>query len=367
MIEASRFSAQGVESAMAASARAECSCHPSRRGFLKGLASTAMAAPAMVGAAGAQASPRRIDVHHHLLPPRFAAAARERNMLPSNLGVLNESMSLEDMDKNGVQASITSVPSPGVWYGDVELARTLARDANEFGARMASDHKGRFGVFATLPLPDIEGSLKETAYALDVLKADGVHMWTSYGSKWLGHSDFTPLLEELNRRKAVVYTHPTTAPCCGNLVPEAPQAMIEYGTDTTRTIASLVLSGATNRFPDIRWIFSHAGGTMPFLVERFIFQAGVQSRTPEGAKKIPNGVLPELQRLHFDTAQSANPYALSSLMKLAPVTQLLFGTDFPYRNTAEHVKGLADCGLFSESDLAAIGRGNAARLLPRFA
>ena len=362
MVRSGPFIAQGVESSIVG-----CSCSSSRRGFLKGLTAAALGAPSLIGASQAQTAPRRIDVHHHLLPPRFAAAARERNLLPSNLGVLDKNKSLEDMDKNGVETSITSIPSPGVWYGDVELARSLARDCNEFGARMAADHKGRFGVFATLPLPDVEGSLKEAAYALDVLKADGLHMWTSYGSKWLGHADFTPLLEELNRRKAVVYTHPTAAPCCGNLLPEAPQAMIEYGTDTTRTIASLVLSGATNRFPDIRWIFSHAGGTMPFLVERFIFQAGVQSRTPEGAKKIPNGVLPELQRLHFDTAQSANPYALSSLMKLAPVTQLLFGTDFPYRNSAEHVKGLADCGLFSESDLAAIGRGNAARLLPRFA
>ncbi len=362
MVRSGPFIAQGARSAMVG-----CACGLPRRGFLKGLAAAAMGAPALIGPAAAQTAPRRIDVHHHLLPPRFAAAARERNLLPSNLGVLDKTKSLEDMDRGGVQTSITSIPSPGVWYGDVELARALARDCNEFGARMAADHKGRFGVFATLPLPDIEASLKETAYALDVLQADGVHMWTNYDSRWLGHPQFTPLLEELNRRKAVVYTHPTSSPCCGNLLPEAPQAMIEYGTDTTRTIASLVLSGATHRFPDIRWIFSHAGGTMPFLVERFIFQAGVQSRTPEGAAKIPNGVLPELARLHFDTAQSANPYALSSLMKLAPVTQLLFGTDFPYRNAAEHVKGLAECGLFSEADLTAIGRGNAARLLPRFA
>ena len=363
MVRSGPFIAQGARSAMVG-----CACGLPRRGFLKGLAAAAaMGAPALIGPVAAQTAPRRIDVHHHLLPPRFAAAARERNLLPSNLGVLDKTKSLEDMERGGVQTSITSIPSPGVWYGDVELARALARDCNEFGARMAADHKGRFGVFATLPLPDIEGSLKETAYALDVLQADGVHMWTNYDSTWLGHPQFTPLLEELNRRKAVVYTHPTSSPCCGNLLPEAPQAMIEYGTDTTRTIASLVLSGATHRFPDIRWIFSHAGGTMPFLVERFIFQAGVQSRTPEGAAKIPNGVLPELARLHFDTAQSANPYALSSLMKLAPVTQLLFGTDFPYRNAAEHVNGLAECGLFSEADLTAIGRGNAARLLPRFA
>ena len=347
--------------------RDDCACCLPRRGFLKSLAAAAIVPTFGAAAAVAQPAPRRIDVHHHLLPTRFAAEARNRNLLLPALNSLDAAHSLEDMDRSGVETAITSIPSPGVWYGDVELARTLARDCNEFGARMAGDHKGRFGMFATLPLPDIEGALQEAAYALDVLHADGIHMWTSYGDKYLGNPLFTPLLEELNRRKAVVYTHPTTAPCCGALVPEAPAAMIEYGTDTTRTIASLVLSGATSRFPDIRWIFSHAGGTMPFLVERFEFQAGVQSRSPEGAKKIPNGVLHELKRLHFDTAQSSNPYALSALTRLVSVSQIMFGTDYPYRTTAEHVKGLAECGLFNAADLAAIGRGNAARLLPRFA
>jgi predicted TIM-barrel fold metal-dependent hydrolase len=344
-----------------------CTCHLPRRGFLKGLAAASLAsAPYFAAEALAQGAGRRIDVHHHILPPRFAETAKANNLLPPVVASLTTQRSIEEMDRSGVATSILSIPSPGVWYGDVELARKLARDCNEVAARAAADHKGRFGSFATLPLPDVEGSIKEAAYALDTLQADGVHMWTSYGDKWLGHPSFTPLLEELNRRKAVVYTHPTTAACCGALVPEAPVAMIEYGTDTTRTIASLVFSGATNRFPDIRWIFSHAGGTMPFLVERFLFQADVQSRNPEGAKKIPNGVLAELKRLHFDTAQSSNPYALSSLTRLVSMSQILFGTDFPYRTTAEHVKGLADCGLFTATDLDAIGRGNAARLLPRY-
>ena len=347
-----------------------CGCCLPRRGFLKrmagaGAAAVGLGTPTLSRARNAP--PRRIDVHHHFLPPLFAETARARGMLIPVLNNLSARSSLEDMDANGVETAITSIPSPGVWYGDVDLARKLARDCNEFGARMADDHKSRFGFFATLPLPDVEGSLAEIAYALDVLKADGAHMWTSYGDKWLGNPSFTPVLEELNRRKAVVYTHPTTASCCNNLVPEAPAAMIEYGTDTTRTIASLVLSGATNTFPDIKWIFSHAGGTMPFLIERFLFQAAVQSRTPDGARKIPNGVLHELKRLRFETAQSANVFALSSLTRLVPASQIMFGTDFPYRRTIEQVKGLADCGLFSEADLESVERANAAGLFPRFA
>jgi 6-methylsalicylate decarboxylase len=341
-----------------------------RRGFLRDLAATAVLAcglPAVTALAGSAGSPRRIDVHHHFLPPLFEQSARERNLLNPALNGLSVGRSLDEMDRNGVASAVLSIPSPGAWYGNVELAQRIARDSNDRAAKLVSDHKGRFGMFATLTLPDLDSSLAEVAYAFDQLNADGIHMWTNYGDFWLGDSRLSPLLEELNRRKAVVYTHPTTPNCCGHLLPEAPVPMIEYGTDTTRSIASLVFSGATNRYPDIRWIFSHAGGTMPFLLERFIFQASVQSKTPEGAQKIPNGVLHELRRLFFDTAQSANPYALGSLTRLVPNTQICFGTDFPYRAIADNVRGLAECGLFRLRDLQRIERSNAARLLPRLA
>jgi len=344
-----------------------------RREFLRGLTGTAMvlasglpAVTALAGA-GAVSSPRRIDVHHHFVPPLFEQAARERNLLNPALNGLSVGRSMDEMDRNGVASAVLSIPSPGTWYGNVELAQRIARNANDVAARLVSDHKGRFGMFATLTLPDLDSSLAEMAYAFDQLNADGIHMWTNYGDFWLGDARLSPLLEELNRRKAVVYTHPTTPNCCGHLLPEAPVPMIEYGTDTTRSIASLVLSGATSRYPDIRWIFSHAGGTMPFLLERFLFQAGVQSKTPEGAQKIPNGVLYELRRLYFDTAQSANPYAMGPLTRLVSTTQICFGSDFPYRAMADNVSGLAECGLFSPRDLEQIERINASRLLPRLA
>jgi len=342
-----------------------------RREFLRGLTGTAVVLasglPAVTALADAVSSPWRIDVHHHFVPPLFEQAARERNLLNPALNGLSVGRSIDEMDRNGVASAVLSIPSPGTWYGNVELAQRIARDANDFAARLVSDHKGRFGMFATLTLPDLDSSLAEMAYAFDQLNADGIHMWTNYGDFWIGDARLSPLLEELNRRKAVVYTHPTTPDCCGHLLPEAPVPMIEYGTDTTRSIASLVLSGATSRYPDIRWIFSHAGGTMPFLLERFLFQAGVQSKTPEGARKIPNGVLYELRRLYFDTAQSSNPYAMGPLTRLVSNTQICFGTDFPYRAIADNVSGLAECGLFSPSDLEQIERGNASRLLPRLA
>src|SRR3984893_1214965 len=340
-----------------------------RREFLRGLSAVVLTAglPGATALARAKSSTRRIDVHHHFVPPLFEQTARERGLLNPALSGFSVGRSRDEMDRNGVASAVLSIPSPGAWYGNVELAQRIARDANDCAARLVSDHKGRCGMFATLTLPDLDGSLAEVAYAFDQLNADGIHMWTNYGDFWLGDPRLSPLLEELNRRKAVDYTHPTTPNCCGHLLPEAPVPMIEFGTDTTRTIASLVLSGATHRYPDIRWIFSHAGGTMPFLVERFLFQADVQSKTPEGAAKIPNGVLYELRRLHFDTAQSANPYAMAPLIRLVPTTQICFGTDFPYRATADNVRGLAECGLFGPSDLERVERTNALRLLPRLA
>jgi 6-methylsalicylate decarboxylase len=342
-----------------------------RREFLRGLTATAAvlasSLPAVAALAGAISSRRRIDVHHHFVPPLFEQSAREHNVLNPVLNGMSIARSIDEMDRNGVASAVLSIPSPGAWYGNVELAQRIARDANDFAAKLVSDHKGRFGMFATLSLPDLDGALAEVAYACDQLKADGIHMWTNYGDFWLGDPRLSPLLEELNRRKAVVYVHPTTPNCCGHLVPEAPVPMIEYATDTTRSIASLVLSGTASRYPDIRWIFCHAGGTMPFLVERFLFQADVQSKTPEGAKKIPNGVLYELRRLYFDTAQSANPYAMGPLTRLVSTTQICFGTDFPYRAMADNVRGLAECGLFSPRDLEQVERTNASRLLPLLA
>jgi predicted TIM-barrel fold metal-dependent hydrolase len=342
-----------------------------RRELLRRLTATAVAVASGLRAGTPLArpvnAPRRIDIHHHFAPPLFAQSARERNLLQPMLGGLSGGRSLEEMDRNGVASAVLSIPSPGAWYGNVDLAQRIARDANDCAAKLVSDHKGRFGMFATLTLPDVDSSLAEIAYAFDQLQADGIHMWTNYGDFWLGDPRLSPVLEELNRRRAVVFAHPTTPNCCGHLLPEAPVPMIEYGADTTRAIASLVFSGAANRYPEIRWIFCHAGGTMPFLLERFLFQADIQAKTPEGAQKIPNGVVYELKRLYFDTAQSANPFAMGPLRRLVGDAQICFGTDFPYRPIADNVSGLAGCGLFSSRDLDQIERTNTARLLPRLA
>jgi predicted TIM-barrel fold metal-dependent hydrolase len=305
-----------------------------------------------------------VDTHHHMCASVYVDYIKAKTGIPTYVERIlrngSAEKSLEDMDRAGVARSIMSLTTPGVWFGDVAEGRKLAREVNEHFAKTVADHPTRYGMFAVLPLPDIEGSLRELEYAFDTLKADGIGLFTSYRDRYLGDAAFAPVFEELNRRKAIVYTHPRRPDCCVNLLPEVSEAVIEYGTDTTRTIASLVFSGTAARCPDIKFLFSHAGGTMPFLIGRFVGLA----RSPEFAQRLPHGVLHELQRFYYDLAQASNPGATSSLMKLVKITQVLFGTDFPYNTAAAHIEGLAECG-FTPAELRAIYYDNAARLLPR--
>jgi predicted TIM-barrel fold metal-dependent hydrolase len=183
---------------------------------------------------------------------------------------------------------------------------------------------------------------------------------TSYQDKYLGDPAFAPVLEELNRRKAVVYTHPLTPDCCRNTVKGLPPGVIEYATDTTRTIASLVFSGTAARYPDIRWIFSHGGGTMPFLLSRFTRE---EATMKERERRLPKGVLHELKKFYYDTAQANHSGALAALVKVIPVSQVLYGSDFPFRDGQEVNDGLTQFR-FKSKDLRAIDRDNALKLIP---
>jgi predicted TIM-barrel fold metal-dependent hydrolase len=310
-----------------------------------------------------------IDIHHHFVPQAYKDALVETGDAcppPGFQAPLRDwtvARSLDAMDAAGIATSLVSITTPGIHFGDDAKARALARACNEAGAGLAASHLRRFGLFAALPLPDIDASLAEIAYALDQLKADGIGLYTNYRARWLGHADFSPILAELNRRKTLVFVHPIGAPCCAGLQPEFNDAVIEYGADTTRTIGSLIFSGAAVRFPDIRWIFCHAGGTMPYLIERFLNEA----KRLNSGKHVPNGVMHELTRFHYDIAQTANPAPIACLRKIIPPSQILFGTDYPYGIGCEaHVAALGQCG-FSDAEIRAIERENALRLLPRFA
>jgi 6-methylsalicylate decarboxylase len=332
-----------------------------RRSFLAGGAAIGVGALTALQSspAPAEAAPaRRIDVHHHFLPPfhREVIQVNRGSALPN----WTVEGSLQDMEKAGVARAMLSVMQPGVWFGDVEQGRGLARRCNDFAAQLVKDHLGKFGMFATVPLPDTEGSLKEIEYGLDALKAGGVALLTSYDGKYLGDPAFLPVFEELNRRKAVVYVHPTTPDCCRALVKGIPIGTIEFATDTTRTITSLIFGEAGTAFkcPDIRFIWSHSGGTLPFLTGRLIRLA----RDRKDAR-MPEGPIAILKRYNYEIAQGNTAGQLAALMKLVPVSQVMFGTDYPFVAGIEAVEGLSNYG-FSEADLDAIERDNALKLMP---
>lgn len=266
------------------------------------------------------------------------------------------------MDRAGVAVSVVSVTNPGLWFGDSGVTARLTRACNDYGARLVADHPTRFGLFAALPMPDVDATLAEIAYAYDVLKSDGVHLFTSYGDIWLGNTRFWPVMEELDRRRAVVHVHPTAANCCKNLVPDVAPGIVEYGTDTTRAILGLLFSGTAARLPNIQYIWSHAGGTAPFLAGRIERSANALK---EREQRLPKGAIAEMQRFHYDVAGAVNAGALASLLKLVTARQVLFGTDFPPAGPSlDVVKSLAKLG-FSPAELRAIDRDNALHLLPR--
>ena len=302
----------------------------------------------------------RIDVHHHFVPPAYREEMNKKRPMQPCMQTWTIQNSLDDMDRAGTQIALVSITTPGLYFGHVEEARRLSRVCNDYAMEMIRDHPGRFGLFAAIPWPDVEGSLKEVEYALDAVKADGICMFTSYGDKWLGHADFKPLFEELNRRKAIVYVHPHAAACCLNLIPEVNESVIEYGTDTSRAIGSLVFTGAAARYPHIQWIWSHAGGTMPFLIERFVNLAKI----PSYKAALPHGLMHELKRFYYDTAQASNGTALGALKSVVGWGQIVFGTDYPYRLSIEHVDGVAGAG-FTPEEMLGIDNRNALRLLPR--
>ena len=346
--------------------------HSSRRQFLGALATVGATSLAPPGVLRSQVSAGRlIDVHQHFVSPSFHTFLSAKNTPATPIpGIAawrdySPARAVAELDRVGIETAMLSITAPGVWFGDAAEARRLAREMNEFAAaRMVGDHRGRFGLFAVLPLPDVDGALAEIEYALDTLAADGFGLLTSYGNAWLGDPAFAPVLDELNRRQAVVYVHPTDAACCQGLLPRVPNQMLEYPMDTTRTIASLVVSETATRCPDVRFVFSHAGGTLVGVAGRLLgaeMTAENLANRPE-----PNSRLHHLRRFYYDTAGSANPVNMQALKTLVGVSQIVFGTDAPFFDGAPQVRGLDSAG-FSAAELARVERANALGLLPRLA
>jgi predicted TIM-barrel fold metal-dependent hydrolase len=351
-------------------------CRNARRQFLKTLGVAAAGAvlparllgnfPAQMGG-GATEKPFRIDVHFHVISPaylkrtsRFSDPSRGNARSDSGLTKWTPALAVEVMDQGGIATGMLSISVGGVTLGNDDATRTLVREDNEFAAKMVRDYPGRFGQLAALPLPDQDASLKEIEYAFDTLKADGIALVTDYGDKWLGDPMFAPAFEELNRRKAVVFVHPTAPTCCAELVPKIPESWVEYDFDTSRTFNSMLVNGVFSKYPYIRFIFTHSGGTLPALSGR------LQGMFPPSVAgdRAPNGVYGEISKLYFDLSNGTYPAALDALSDVVPVSQMLFGSDYPFVKVATTADGLEKHAKFSTSDLEAINRGNALRLFP---
>ncbi len=311
----------------------------------------------------------RIDVHHHLIPPAFVAAMAAHGLTEvasTPLPKWTVQQSLDVMDMNGIGCALTSLSAPGVYFGDKAEAVAVARASNEFAAQMKADHPGRFGAFAVLPIPFTPESCAEAIYALDVLKAEGVVLLGSTEGKFLGDPTFDELMAELDRRKTVVFVHPNLHATTDQIGLATPTFMVEFLCDTTRAAVNLVLSGAMERYPNISWILSHAGGFLPFIAWR----VSLANNFPHFAEKAPQGVLSYIRRFYFDTALSPSPFAMAALKELVDPSYILFGSDFPFAPApliGVEVKNLEELSVFDAKTKAGIDRGHALRLFPQLA
>lgn len=281
-------------------------------------------------------APKTIDVHAHFLPPVYQDALQEAGLKLVDGGMpvpqWSPERALDIMDEAGITGALLSVSSPHLNFLNTSKAAVVSRSINDYAADLSKSHPERFGALAILPLPDIKLSLLELEYALDELTLDGVGLPTHSEGHYLGDQHFLPLLEVLNDRQVTVFVHPTS-PCCFeafNL--ELPAPMIEFPFDTTRAAVSLMYSGALTRFPNINFILPHAGGTLPFLAPRI---AGVGSMPGLGDRAVnPADAMKILSQFYYDTALSVTPQQIAALRALAPISQVLYGTDFPFANEA---------------------------------
>lgn len=304
---------------------------------------------------------RRIDTHQHVVPPFYGKWLESRGITAGGLPIPTWSVegALDLMDSNGIATGILSVSTPGVHLGNDAEARVKAKEVNEFCAEVVDKHPGRFGFFATLTLPDVEGAIEQAEHALTTLKADGVILLANVRGTYLGAPEWDPLMEVLNRHHATVFVHPSELPA--EPVEGIPPYAADFLLDTTRAALNLAKRGCLERYPELKIILSHAGGFLPYAAERMARVCSDDASTERGIQR--------LRKFYFDTALSSSPYALPALLAFANPQNITFGSDWPYANKerSSHFTGLLDTFGFTEQQRLAVNRENALRLFPRLA
>ena len=316
-------------------------------------------------------TPPRIDVHAHFIPDFYREAALAAGLTkPDGMPewpAWSEQEALATMDRLGIGAAVLSISSPGVRLGQATAAeaRHLARRVNEAGAALVRAYPTRFGLFASLPLPDVAGALAEVSYAYDTLRTDGIILQTNYQGTYLGDPALDPLLAELHARRAVVFLHPTAPPA--DVVPlvglDYPAPLLEFMFETTRTVTHLLLQRVPQRYPGIRWIVPHAGAALPVLLDRVAGQAHGMHLDPQATAEL----FATLRTFYFDLAGMPLPRTLPALRTLADPARLLYGTDYCFEPEAlvQTWQTKLDPDLKAASDWEAVMRGNARALFPR--
>jgi 6-methylsalicylate decarboxylase len=308
-----------------------------------------------------------IDVHHHFVPDEYRTALISAGIdRPDGMPAVpawTEASAIAFIDQMGIDTAYLSISTPGVFF-EGSIATNLARMVNETAAGLITDHPGRFGGFATLPLPDVDSSLAEISYALDHLRLDGIVMLTHYGDCYLGDPRLDPVFDELNRRRAIVFIHPTSPICCEQTALGFPRPILEFMFDTTRTVTNLIYSGTLDRCPDISWIIPHAGAALPSLVGRIDMMRAVVPDQCHAAEPVAN----YLGRFYYDVAGPRTDDSLRGLVGIANPKQVLYGSDWPFTpvpGVAASLDALRGTAVFDEAQLDDIYRSNARQLLPR--
>jgi 6-methylsalicylate decarboxylase len=312
---------------------------------------------------------RRIDVHFHIIPSFYKEAVYAAGSGPAigRYPDWSPELALELMDASGIDIAITSLAQPGVQFAPADAARTLARRCNAYAAELSARWPRRFAAFALVPMHDIDDAVAEIEYCSETLRFAGACLFASYGEKFLGDPRFDPVLEALNARDAVVFIHPAYHPSSRSLDLPWPGFMMEYLFDTTRAAVNLLLSGALERFPRIRFILAHAGGVLPYFAWRLSVAPMIDPRLPQWPR---DKILAGLRRYWYDIALSPGPGTMATLATVAAPERILYGSDWPFANArviAEALKDYTADGFLTASQRAAIDRGNALALLPQFA
>ncbi|HEX3826041.1 MAG TPA: amidohydrolase family protein [Sporichthyaceae bacterium] len=308
-----------------------------------------------------------VDIHHHMLPDFFWRATNEADSPVGGIAPppWTPASALSFLDEAGIDVGVISISTPGVHVGDDAAARLLARRCNELSAELVKDHPERFAGFAALPLPDVDGALAELAYAFDELHLDGVVLFSNARGTYLGDREFRSLFDELQSRGAVVFVHPNASPDPGAHRLGLPDSLIDFTADTTRAIAQLLYSNTFAATPDVKWVFSHAGGTVPYLAGRFgiVDEMGVIAGAQDRSSAAQT-----FRGLYFDTALSWSDPVLALLRTVVGIDHVAFGTDFPYLRRDLAVgnrQRILDTDALSAAEKSRILGGTASMLIPR--